>query len=657
MGLLSKAQLVHEKEQTQNKEGLLSAASRFSGSKPGLLERAEDMMQSGESEAEEAESHGLLQKAKVLRQGEGPAGGKKEVGLLEKAETFRKEKIPEERGPAGLVSPEGRTTSGLLEKVSVVEELETGEEFPPSAVPSRAVSKEAKKKRKRAPKKKVSVKKKGKKPAAPTQKKPEAAFPHVKEPEHIILAKMVRERDIKGSRFFLSDVLSKSGSDGLFDLILKAGCELTKSKSGMIFAFHEKRYRPIAAFFLGKPIHGYERLTYGPRSKLVNLLESSGIGPLLSSRAERSLPKRDAERLKDLMPWMAIPVTAGSGTGGFYLFGNGPARVKVDEDALSFFSSISAPFLVAYSFKEEIKALGETLKREKEESAKLAGLYDYSGRMGKRGLLKGALDRCASLFHIETAVLVTGWETKGALDVSAGIGVTDEERKRIRFSRSDGEVSGIVSRGEPGVPKDAEKRLRVLKDELERDFKSYIVVPVVFHGTCLAVLLVLDKKGVKKKLSQAVRSELLHIAGFLVPYLIHESFSRIDSFSRLESQVEHAVGEAEREGGSLTLLTCTVRNIDKTMNRKRYEKFRPFFESVRRSCEEIVADDGWVETASFKRILLFIRDLDAERVDGIAGRVKERFAQMVKKENFPKLTLAVGKKENADLLGFLKEIY
>jgi hypothetical protein len=648
MGLLSKAQLIHEREQTQNKEGLLSAASRFRGSKTGLLERAEDTMQSEESEAEETESQGLLQKARALRLREGPAGWKKGVGLLEKAETFREEGIQE-----------GLRPSGLLEKVRVVEESETRGTTPPSEeFPSVTEKKAPKKKGKKTSKKKAAGKRKVTKPAAPKRKKPDAiseqkgksvtAAPETaKVPGYRILAERVREKDITGSSQLLSDVLSESGSEGLFDLLLKAGCELSKGKSGMIFSSQEKRYRVIAGFFSEKPMPGYRRLMYGSRSKLVNLMQSSGTRTLLSSHASQALSKRDAGRLKDLLPWTAIPVTAGSGIVGFYLFGKIPARVKVDEDILSFFSFITAPFLIDYSLREDIKALEETLRREREESAKLFGLFDYCDSTGKRGLLKGALNRCASLFHIETAVLITGWGTKGALCVSAGIGVTDEERKRIKVSRSDREIPGIVSK----------KRLRVLKEELERDFKSYIVVPVVFHGTCLATLIVLDMKGLKKRLSKAVRSELSHVAGFLVPYLLHESFSRTDTFNRLESQVEHAVQESVREGGSLTLLTCTIRNIDKNVDTKRYEKYRSFFESVRRSCEEIVADDGWVETVSFKRILLFIRDLDAERVDGVAGRVRERFAQMAKKEGFSKLAFVVGKKENADLYGFLKEIY
>jgi hypothetical protein len=658
MGLLSKAQLIHEREQTQNKEGLLSAASRFRGSKTGLLERAEDTMQSEESEAEETESQGLLQKARALRLREGPAGWKKGVGLLEKAETFREEGIQE-----------GLRPSGLLEKVRVVEESETRGTTPPSEeFPSVTEKKAPKKKGKKTSKKKAAGKRKVTKPAAPKRKKPEviseqkgksvtAAPETAKVPGYRILAERVREKDITGSSQLLSDVLSESGSEGLFDLLLKAGCELSKGKSGMIFSSQEKRYRVIAGFFSEKPMPGYRRLMYRSRSKLVNLMQSSGTRTLLSSHASQALSKRDAGRLKDLLPWTAIPVTAGSGIVGFYLFGKIPARVKVDEDILSFFSFITAPFLIDYSLREDIKALEETLRREREESAKLFGLFDYCDSTGKRGLLKGALNRCASLFHIETAVLITGWGTKGALCVSAGIGVTDEERKRIKVSRSDREIPGIVSKGEPKVPQDAAKRLRVLKEDLERDFKSYIVVPVVFHGTCLATLIVLDMKGLKKRLSKAVRSELSHVAGFLVPYLLHESFSRTDTFNRLESQVEHAVQESVREGGSLTLLTCTIRNIDKNVDTKRYEKYRSFFESVRRSCEEIVADDGWVETVSFKRILLFIRDLDAERVDGVAGRVRERFAQMAKKEGFSKLAFVVGKKENADLYGFLKEIY
>ena len=86
-------------------------------------------------------------------------------------------------------------------------------------------------------------------------------------------------------------------------------------------------------------------------------------------------------------------------------------------------------------------------------------------------------------------------------------------------------------------------------------------------------------------------------------------------------------------------------------------RYRAFFEGFCRHCGEIVAEDGWVEAVSYKKVLAFIRDLDAERVEGITGRIRERFAQAAKKESFTKCTLAVGKKENADLYGYMKEIY
>lgn len=627
MGLLSKAATMSEKEEKGKHEGLMAKSSLLSEerTRTGLLERAEKLLQSEESEAEEGETQGLLQKTRALTEKKEPIEG----GLLEKAEAVEKRE------------------EGLLEKVTVVEE----EGFSRAGLLERAI--EQKKRGEKPSRKKPAAKK----PSAekPTRKEPAAAKLTADKPTADKLAKLevtevqveavsakkyegrdlqarVTERDLFGAAELFSRIIEEEGYEGLLSHILRTACELGKGRSGMLFALKGEKYSVIAAHFKGKQKKGVGRQSYRKGSELVKLLNKAESKLVQSSLIVK-------EPIKAIEPWVAVPIFAGPRLTGFFIVGDRTKRAKVEPQDLLFISYLSALFVNDYALREDIRSLEEKLFVMKEEKDRVLGLYDYSDE--RKGRIKDALDRCSDMFHIDTALLVTGYERKGSLDIPYGIGITDDERRKFKIIRGDREIAGIVSKGEPKVPKDAGKRLSLLAKELEREFRTYIVVPVVFHGNTLATLIVLDMKGGRMRISKRTKAELSHIARFLVPYLLYDKLMEIDPFESLEFDIENTLRESERRSGLLTLVTCTVRNIDKRMDGEKYAKYRAAYERLYRSCREIVAEDGSVRMVSNKRIVIFIHDFGSERVDGIIGRIRERFSKIVKREGLQKLTISL----------------
>ena len=603
MGLLSKAATMSEKEEKGKHEGLMAKPSLLSESRTGtgLLERAEKLLQSKESEAEEGETQGLLQKAQALYGTKEPIEG------------------------------------GLLEKVTVVEE----EGFPKTGLLERAIEQ---KKRGEKPKRK---KPKRKKPAAakPTAEKPTAdkltelevtevqvEAVSAKKYEERDLQERVTERDLFGAAEIFSRIIEEEGYEGLLSHILRTACELGTGRSGMLFALKGEKYSVIATLFEGKQKKGVGRQSYRKGSQLVKLLNKSESKIVRSSLLVK-------EPIRAIEPWVAVPIFTGPRLTGFFIVGDRPKRAKVEPQDLLFLSYLSALFVNDYALREDIRSLEEKLFVMKEEKDRVLGLYDYSDE--RKGRIKGALDRCSDIFHIDTALLVTGYERKGSLDIHFGIGITDDERRKFKIARGDREIAGIVSKGEPKVPKDAGKRLSLLAKELEREFRTYIVVPVVFHGNTLATLIVLDMKGSRMRISKRTKTELSHTARALVPYLLYDKLMEIDPFESLEFVIESTLRESGRRGGLFTLVTCTVKNIDKRMDDEKYAKYRAAYERLYRSCREIVAEDGSVRMVSNKRIVIFIHDFGSERVDGIIGRIRERFSKIVKREGLQKLTISL----------------
>jgi len=653
MGLLSKATAISEKEERAKGEGFLERSSLLSESRAGngMLERAEKLLQSEESEAEEGETQGLLQKARALTE--------EKEGLLEKATAIAERE------------------EGLLGKVTVVEEerpFEAGlegarglterEKMPVTGEIRQPPSKKKKPRKKRAKVQSVAeatVERPSiEKPAEEIEEERAGWEKPSEEPSFSeLLADLVKKRDLFGAGELFSRIIGEGGYELLFRHILKTACMLGKGESGILFVLQGGKFKVLETQFRGKDKKSLQRLSYREGSKFVTNLKEAESLTVRSSKIGRKLLKRDRTRMEAVEPWEAIPIVAGPNLVGFFVVGNILKRAKTEHSDLLFLSHLSALFVVDYALKEDFRSREEQFLTQQEKLKRLLGLYDYCDE--RKGNVRDALDRCSVLFHIKAALLVTGWERKGALDVSYSVGLTDEERRRFKVTRGDREIAGIVKKGEPGIPKDRSKRLSHLEKELERTFRTYIVVPVIFHGIVLAALFILDMKGGGKTLSKAARSELAHAVRYLVPYLLYTSLTDIDPFRSFEFDIENWARESEREDVSLTLITCIVRNIEKKMDSIKYTQYRAVYERLYRSCLEIVARDGSVKMASWKQIAIFIRDIGAERAEGIINRIKERFAQIVTKERLPKLSLSFKKvlyeKDGAGLYGLLNAIY
>jgi hypothetical protein len=82
----------------------------------------------------------------------------------------------------------------------------------------------------------------------------------------------------------------------------------------------------------------------------------------------------------------------------------------------------------------------------------------------------------------------------------------------------------------------------------------------------------------------------------------------------------------------------TLKGTEKVMKDEEFKVYRNMFERLYRVCREIIAGNGRVSMLNWKRIVLMIRDVQPEKVDGIVNHVKERFTQILKK-NKQKLEL------------------
>jgi hypothetical protein len=625
MGLLSKATSISERVQNREQngrksKGLLTKAAQYSQSQAhtGLMEKAAQLGASEESGVEEAEQAGLLRKAQALSE-----SGKE--GLLKKAEI-----IAEER-------------EGLLEKVEVIEEAGKKESLRGRA--RKAGTKGAAKEK--AKDTSVAEGTQGYKAPAETRgaaekkrKKSTRAGPRAEKEKEKTPDRLVRKHLSENNVIALLELCRQTerdmGHEALVQLFLKTAIDLCKAQSGVLLSLQRGRYRVEEIFYDRNGKKFLEKLSFREGSKLIRLMKKRWGELFELDMVKNELSKRDTRLLEPLMPLMFVPLVAGMRLIGFFIIGNNAKKTAVEQKSLLLLSHISASFISEHIFEAEMQTRDEELSKQREESESLLALYDYM--RDESNSVANALERLSALFHIETAVLVTGWDTRGGLQITDGIGVTEEEKTRFKllkgdlFAKKDRELLDALKKGEPKVPKDVAKRISALSEELEREFKTYITVPVSFHGLHLAILVILNMKGAGKKLSKTMKLKLKSISGILVPYILYEKLLDTDPYLGFEFCLEREIKESEGSEYPLHIVIGTVTGTPKVMKDEEFKRYRRLYDRLYRICQEIVAGSGRVSMVSWKRIVLFIRAVQPENVDGIVNHIRERFAQVLKKE-------------------------
>ncbi len=639
MGLLNKASSIIEKESgKKEKGGLLEKAARYSESKEkaGLLKKAEEYQEPEESEPEEEEGGGLLEKASGYAEEEGEGLLQKARGLAREGKEGLLEKVhvvPEER--AGLLERAQEILSekkGLLERailISEEEEVSLPEEERP------------------LPKEEL------KEVEELAEEKEEVVKSHQE-----LLEQYLKEKDPFSILLLFDGIIREEGYSNLFKKILETACNICSGESGVLFALYGDRYRVEDIFFKEKQKKGINRLNFKERSKLVQLIKRKGNEPVRSSAAKKESLGKEIASFKPLEPWMIVPLIVGATLSGFMVIGSQPKRARIEKEDLLLFAHLAASYVSIHSIEKDIQVKEEQLIREKEDTEALLNLYNYSEVSA--GNLKEMLERVSLLFNIERAVITTGWNEKGALTVKAGIGIPQNELHMYRATKSDREIKSIIKNGEPDVPKDLDERIADFLKDYSIEIKSYIVVPVIFNDETLAVLNIFNMKGVGKKISKRQKITLKHIARCLTPHLLYSNLIDIDPFVVLESHIEREVKKAKQYSYPLHIVTCILKDSEEALKKEEFDSYRVLLDKLYRNMQEVVSEDGFVKMVSWKKIVLLLRNMQKGKVDAILNSIKNRFSGILKKEK-KELTLSFKKtaypKETGSLSDILNTIY
>ncbi|MFW6138708.1 MAG: hypothetical protein ACOC7U_05990, partial [Spirochaetota bacterium] len=322
----------------------------------------------------------------------------------------------------------------------------------------------------------------------------------------------------------LNNILTTEHTAELVRTILEAAVNLAKGTRGIMVLDAGPRYRTEQVWPQPeKPKKKPPRMTIRKNSKLAALLQQKGSCPIEQSQIDEKYVKKELKPAADMECWCVVPFITAGELVGLVVVGNQPAKPPINTAKLSLFSAIASFFLKNIVFNRSIDDIQTSADREKKELEGMVDAFDFT-QISDTDIQSG-LEDVAQRFDMEAAVLVTGWERKGSLEVAAEVGLSELERKKYRVAKSDKQIKRILREKHPGIPEDADKKIDRLSVNGASRITRYVVAPIHFHNQLLGVLNIHKMKGIGKKLTRNSRLKLHRIAQVFVPYLLYQKLT------------------------------------------------------------------------------------------------------------------------------------
>jgi hypothetical protein len=342
--------------------------------------------------------------------------------------------------------------------------------------------------------------------------------------------------------------------------------------------------------------------------------------PLRSTGIRNGDLRKETAFFNQIEPWTALALSEGTDLTGFVVVGHQPKKPRLDSQPLVLLSRLAAGYLGRYRM-EQIYA--RNMEKKEEESESRRNLLDLYNTAEVSDLtFTGALDRMCRMLGIESAVYVTGWETKGSLTIPHSVGMTEELLKRYKISKSDKELRSIIEGRVPAAPKDAKKRVEKLACDTTQLVKTYLVAPVYFGEQLLGVLNIHRMKGAGLKISAAARERVAHGTGSLVPFFLQSEIDEADPFGTLVRFLDESMAEARRERKSLHFVLFTLETDGKT------DEAVPqpvIGDSANKLFEIVRSQEAAVKRIDLRRTLLEAEGLEDVEADEIIKQVSKEF--------------------------------
>jgi GAF domain-containing protein len=681
MGLLEKASKAQKKERRgKGGRGLLDQSLPLSEG-GGLLEKAQKLREGEDTGSEEGEPQEMSEGEEAVFEEDGAFTEKplqdfssgavltdmqEGAGLLQKAEKVQKDHMdvdewqPEEEAPekkdgllaratqlhgAGLkeetieisataVAVKEKTPAVAVEKKKQAEDSVAAPKRAPAAAPpaeEEALDKvlpageTEKKKPEKKPAKKVSRRK---------VSRPKKASQRDKDVSEVLARLFKGQRTMKIME--MADiVIRESGFKGFLQLLTETVTKLGGGKSGVLFLLKNGKY--AVECFSPEYIDDSKllRLNFRPKSKFIGFLKKEPDAYIEVHNLKDRAVQKETAALEAISPWAAISILSGDRLSGFAVVGDLSNRQRKNTGALKLFCRLSAIYMSFYGLEVKLQDKIYQAEKQKDESDAFLELYNSGVKFEEEEEAEGfraALNNIYSGFGIETAAFLSGWGEKGRLVVRDSIGIPEKVLKHYSISKRDREIKAIIENCEPEIPKDFEKKITKLTKNFDEQFKTFIVVPVVYRGEVLGILIIHKVRGTGKKLTKSMKIKLKHGAQSLLPMLLYEKLVSLNPFEVLEASLSREIKNAKLHRYPLHVILFTFENGKKALGVLGLKKYMDITHRLQATIGEKIRERGAVMGISSCQTVLFTRRLADSEVTTLAERISLEFTRLMKGE-------------------------
>ena len=641
-GLLEKAEEFVSKDTT----GLLGKAEKLVGKaegeafpetytgyveegekESGLLKRAEEM--------KEQEPSGLLRKAEEL------IGGAEERAYpgtyaekVEKTEEEAYEETPtideamatglgekeEEKGEEGIFSEKLFNAEEIIEKerLKIKEQIakKTKEEL------------EEVKYEKEEPQEEVF------------EEEPSTEVKEIEETDYFsMLKKSLASEDTNGLMLNMDRIISDEGFAKLGELVLDILVSMSGGEAGAIFTIFTKDDRIFAPSIFSSSVDKALKKKYKIFSTKIKknekftsiLINSDGVVLSKDRRSEKI--SETVREIKNLKTWMIVPFVSNSVIYGFVLVVDVNDKKRIPRKQINTLMVIFRDKLALEVLENRLLEIENELELSAENQRLLSTI--------RKNLIEGKIERKSDIevifrnfcneLSIDIASLVVKMDRSFRDEIIAVNGVSQESLIRYGISKVRSKINGYIKKNKVVLVKDIKSTQFGLVGEDAKKADTLVLVPILFQGEALGVLIIHKFTHKVKRLNAELSLKLLNSSGYLLPLLLGYMLSSLHPIDIAAKDLEEVVKWSSRSKKRLIFMNVKLDGMNNVVQKTGLKKSTALLAEIKRSIKEI--EDKNVEAIFiFPDIFTLIVKEGALEVETFKNDLQENIRELLKKQ-------------------------
>ncbi len=626
-GLLEKAKELVGKAEGEDFPETYTGSEEKREKESGLLKRAEEM--------KEKKNFGLLRKAEELIGGAGERDYPETYAeKVEKTEEEAYEETPtvDEAMATGL----GEKEEGKGEESIFSEELFSVEEI---------IEKERSKIEKEIAEKTKEELEEEKYEKEESQEKvfeeePSTEVKEIEETDYFsMLKKSLSSEDTNGLILNMDRIISDEGFAKLGELVLDILVSMSGGEAGAIFTIFTKDDRIFAPSIFSSGMDKALKKKYKifstkikKNEKFTSILIDSD-GAVLSKDRKSEKISEAVREIKNLKNWMVVPFVSHSVIYGFALVVDVNDKKRIPRKQINNLMVIFRDKLAMEVLENRLLEIENELKLSEENQRLLSTIRKnlIEGKIERRSDIEVIFRNFCNELSIDIASLVVKMDRSFRDEIIAVNGVSQESLIRYDVSKIRSKINGYIKKNKVVFVKDIKPTQFGLVGEDAKKADTLVLVPILFNGEALGVLIIHKFTHKVKKLNAGLSLKLFNSSGYLLPLLLGYILGNLHPIDIAAKDLEGVVKWSGRSKKRLIFMNVKLDGMNDVIQKTGLRKSTALLAEIKRSIKEI-ENKNVEEIFIFPDIFTIIIKEGALEVETFKNDLQENIRELLKKQ-------------------------